>query len=94
MNDPIKVAQAELANVKDIMVQNIESVLERGERIDLLVNKTNDMSTSARAFRKRSTALRREMWWRDKKVMLAGIGIGLVSYFCLTVVIVVFYLLL
>ncbi|KAK4701383.1 hypothetical protein P7C70_g4847, partial [Phenoliferia sp. Uapishka_3] len=57
-NDPIKTAQAELNNVKDIMVKNIDAVLSRGERIELLVDKTDHMSTQARAFRKRSTQLR------------------------------------
>ncbi|KAL8280354.1 hypothetical protein RQP46_007271 [Phenoliferia psychrophenolica] len=68
--DPIKNAQAELANVKDIMVKNIDAVLSRGERIELLVDKTDHMSTQARAFRKRSTQLRRKMWWKNIKVMI------------------------
>ncbi|SRR5579859_6713671 len=48
----------EMNAVKDVMVQNIERVLERGERIDLLVNKTDHMNQTAFAFRQRSTALR------------------------------------
>ncbi|KAM0749490.1 synaptobrevin-domain-containing protein [Meredithblackwellia eburnea MCA 4105] len=69
-NDPIKVAQAELASVKDIMVKNIDAVLSRGERIELLVDKTDGLSTQARAFRKRSTQLRRKMWWKNIKVII------------------------
>lgn len=40
------------------MVKSIDAVLSRGERIELLVDKTDQMSTQARAFRKRSTVLR------------------------------------
>ncbi len=29
--------------VKDVMVENIEKVLQRGERIELLVGKTDDL---------------------------------------------------
>lgn len=29
--------------VKDVMVENIEKVLERGEKIELLVDKTDDL---------------------------------------------------
>jgi hypothetical protein len=36
----------------------IERVLERGERIELLVDKTDNLNQQAFAFRKRSTALR------------------------------------
>lgn len=40
------------------MEENIESVLRRGERIDLLVNKTDVLNSEARGFRKRSVGLR------------------------------------
>ena len=43
--------------------QNIEQVLERGERIDLLVDKTDRLGGSARDFRVRSRGLRRRMWY-------------------------------
>jgi vesicle-associated membrane protein 7 len=36
----------------------VERVLARGERIELLVNKTDNLNQQAFAFRKRSTALR------------------------------------
>jgi len=32
---------AQVNEVKDVMVENIEKVLERGERIELLVDKTD-----------------------------------------------------
>jgi vesicle-associated membrane protein 7 len=56
--DKGKEIRDEMNAVKDVMVQNIERVLERGERIDLLVNKTDHMNQTAFAFRQRSTALR------------------------------------
>ena len=56
--DKGKEVREEMNAVKDVMVQNIERVLERGERIDLLVNKTDHMNQTAFAFRQRSTALR------------------------------------
>jgi vesicle-associated membrane protein 7 len=56
--DKGKEIREELDAVKDVMTQNIERVLERGERIDLLVNKTDHMNLTAFAFRQRSTALR------------------------------------
>ena len=37
------------------------------------------MSTQARAFRKRSTQLRRKMWWKNVKVMILIGFSGLVS---------------
>lgn len=51
------------------MTQNIESILSRGERIELLVDKTGDMQAQAHAFRKRSQALRRRQWFKNVKLM-------------------------
>lgn len=68
--DPVKQAQEEIGGVKQIMVQNIEQILARGERIELLVDKTDNMSHQARAFRKRSQALRRRMWYKNVKLLI------------------------
>lgn len=59
----------EIDNVRGIMSQNIESLLERGERIDLLVDKTDRLGGSAHDFRVRSRGLRRKMWWKNVKLM-------------------------
>ena len=51
--DPDKVERVrdEVARVKDIMVTNIEALLDRGERLDLLVDKTDQLSSSAVTFK-------------------------------------------
>ena len=67
--DPVRQAQQEIDGTKQIMVQNIEAILSRGERIELLVDKTDQMSHNAKAFRKRSQALRRRMWWKNTKLI-------------------------
>lgn len=68
--DPLRHVQGEISQVKDVMVQNIERVLERGDRIDILVDKSNNLNNAAFAFRKRSTALKRQYWWRNQKLMI------------------------
>ncbi|KAJ2400091.1 hypothetical protein GGI23_002255 [Coemansia sp. RSA 2559] len=69
--DSIRNVQGEISQVKDVMVQNIERVLERGGRIDVLIDKTNNLNNAAFAFRKRSTAVKRQYWWRNQKLMAA-----------------------
>ncbi|CAG8452498.1 7072_t:CDS:2 [Paraglomus brasilianum] len=56
--DRIRQVHGEIEQVKDVMVHNIERVLERGERIELLVDKTDSLNQQAFAFKKRSTALK------------------------------------
>lgn len=67
--DSLSSARREIDNVKDIMTENIERVLERGERLDLLVDKTDRLGGSARDFRVRSKGLRRRMWWKNVRLM-------------------------
>jgi vesicle-associated membrane protein 7 len=68
--DVVAKAQREIDSVRGIMTENIERVLERGERIDLLVDKTAGLQTGAREFRVRSRGLRRRMWWKNTKLMI------------------------
>jgi vesicle-associated membrane protein 7 len=68
--DALRTAQREIDGVREIMTENIERVLERGERIDLLVDKTDRLGNSARDFRVRSRGLRRRMWWKNIKLMV------------------------
>ncbi|KAJ1030377.1 hypothetical protein NDA16_001286 [Ustilago loliicola] len=81
--DPIAQAKNELAGVKDIMTQNVEQILSRGERIELLMDRTDNAANQSMAFRRRAVGLRRQMWWKNVKVMgLAGFS-GLVLLFVL-----------
>ncbi|GAA5968584.1 hypothetical protein JCM11641_007686 [Rhodosporidiobolus odoratus] len=80
--DAIKAAQAELAATKDVLVKSVDAVLNRGERLEVLVDRTASMQSEARAFRKRATVLRRKMWYRNVKVLAAtGFAALMVLYF-------------
>ncbi|KAJ3573501.1 hypothetical protein NP233_g2393 [Leucocoprinus birnbaumii] len=75
--DELARAQSELNQVKDIMVQNVEQILSRGERIELLVDKTDAMAGQATAFRRGARSVRRQMWWKNKKVLGLSIVVAL-----------------
>ncbi|KAH7134607.1 synaptobrevin-domain-containing protein [Dactylonectria estremocensis] len=78
-DDAIGNAQREIDDVRGIMTKNIESLLERGERLDLLVDKTDRLGGSAREFRVRSRGLKRQMWWKNVKLMaLLGLVLFLI----------------
>lgn len=80
-DDAITNVQQDIDNVKGIMTQNIERVLERGERIDLLVDKTDRLGVGAHDFRVRSRGLKRQMWWKNAKLMvLLGVVIVFLIY--------------
>ncbi|GAW25999.1 putative vesicle-associated membrane protein 7 [Rosellinia necatrix] len=68
-DDALTNVRREIDDVRGIMTRNIEGLLERGERIDLLVDKTDRLGGSAREFRVRSRGLKRQMWWKNIKLM-------------------------
>lgn len=68
--------QSEIDDLKQIMVKNIDSLSERGERIELLVNKAEDLTNQSTQFQRQSRDLRRAMFWKNVKMYLLIGGIG------------------
>jgi vesicle-associated membrane protein 7 len=63
------------------MTENIERVLQRGEGITFLVDKTGRLEGSAQEFRIRARGMRRRMWWKNVKVMvLLGVVVVFLIY--------------
>jgi vesicle-associated membrane protein 7 len=61
---------SKLDDVKNIMVQNIDLVLERGEKLELLVDKTEQLQQQAFKFQRSSKQLKVAMIWRRVKLYL------------------------
>ncbi|MBA0852230.1 hypothetical protein Goshw_002814 [Gossypium schwendimanii] len=55
--------------IRSIMVENIEKILERGDRIELLVDKTATMQDGAFHFKKQSKRLRQALWMKNAKLL-------------------------
>ena len=73
--------RGQLNEVKDIMVENIEKVLQRGEKIEMLVDKTEALSNSAKRFQRSSKALKQVMWMKNVKMyLLIGLILGLIIW--------------
>ncbi|XP_078048250.1 vesicle-associated membrane protein 7 [Augochlora pura] len=66
--DVISKVHGELDELKDIMVQNIDSVAARGERLELLVNKTDRLTDNSVTFRITSRNLARSLFWKNVKI--------------------------
>ena len=61
---------SKLHDTKAIMVNNIEAILARGEKLDILVERTEVLSESSSQFAKSSRKLRDAMWWRRVKMYM------------------------
>jgi vesicle-associated membrane protein 4 len=71
------------------MRENIDKVLQRGESLDLLQNKTDDLAVSSRGFRRRANRVRKRMCWqaiRTRMWLIIAVVILLVVIIVLPVV--------
>ncbi|KAL8107556.1 hypothetical protein AgCh_024105 [Apium graveolens] len=67
--------KAQVSEVKGVMMENIEKVLDRGEKIELLVDKSENLHHQAQDFRTAGTQIRRKMWFQNMKIKLIVLGI-------------------
>ncbi|KAL3647331.1 hypothetical protein CASFOL_008299 [Castilleja foliolosa] len=70
--------KAQITEVKGIMMDNIEKVLDRGEKIELLVDKTENLQFQADSFQRQGRQLRRQMWLQNLRMKLMVGGVVLV----------------
>jgi len=47
-----------------VMRENINKVSQRGERLDSLQDKTDNLAVSAQGFRRGANRVRKQMWWK------------------------------
>ncbi|KAJ8606974.1 hypothetical protein CTAYLR_009278 [Chrysophaeum taylorii] len=74
--------KAKIDNTKDELVVAIENILERGEKIELLVDKTDQLTESAIRFQRTATNLKVNFYWKRLKVYLFVFFIlALVAFF-------------
>lgn len=75
--------QNDLDDLNRIMVKNIEQITNRGERLELLIDKTEDLAESSVTFQKSSRTLARSMFMKNLKLILLMIVIVLIILFFL-----------
>jgi len=77
-DDDLGQVHEKLQATKAVMSDSIEKVLERGEKIELLVDKTEHLHQHAFRFAKSSTQLKRSLRWREMKckIIAAAVTLG------------------
>ncbi|KIM80166.1 hypothetical protein PILCRDRAFT_822686 [Piloderma croceum F 1598] len=71
--------QAQIDDTVGIMRENITKVAERGERLDSLQDKTDNLAVSAQGFRRGANRVRKNMWWKDMKMrLIIGVAVTII----------------
>ena len=60
-----------MREVRMTMVDNIARVLERGEKLDDVLVKSDSLQSTANMFKRTATRLKNRMWWQNVKMWLA-----------------------
>lgn len=87
-NDKIGQILDTLDQTKNVMVENIENVLSRGEKLEVLVEKAEDLNDTAMTFQSKAKVLRNQMWWKNFRyscavfLIVAGIVYLIIAVTC------------
>ncbi|NWJ08337.1 VAMP8 protein, partial [Crypturellus undulatus] len=83
-SERVRELRSEVEGVKNIMTQNVERILARGENLDHLRNKTEDLEATSEHFKTTSQKVARRYWWKNVKLLLV---LGLVGAIILILII-------
>lgn len=73
--DQVKSLQSQVEGVKNIMTENVERILARGERLDDLMDKSEDLQAGAQNFKHTSQKVARHYWWKNVKLIVVMVVI-------------------
>ena len=67
------------------MRDNINKVNERGENLNSLQDKTDNLAVSAQGFRRGANQVRKRMWWKDVKMRMLII-VAIIILLCVIII--------
>jgi len=86
--DRLSTIRANLERAREVMIENIDRVIARGERIEILVSKTDFMTESAVSLRRSGSKVKRRLCWKNLAVSLiivvvvASIIVAVIMIWC------------
>ena len=66
----------------------MDKVIERGERIEILVKKSETLADQSYDMRVTSNKVKNKMWWKNKKVMIGIVAVIVVVLIVVIIIIV------
>merc|ERR1712232_524790 len=75
----IQDTQAQVQDVIGVMQDNVAKVIQRGDNLEDLSSRADSMQMNAREFQAQGTAIRKKMWWKNMKMMIAiGVTVAII----------------
>ncbi|PFH38731.1 putative vesicle-associated membrane protein [Besnoitia besnoiti] len=60
----------QIDGIHHVLIDNIDKILQRGERIDILVDQSERLNQESVQFRRQARRLKNALWWRNVRVCL------------------------
>ncbi|MEQ2233629.1 hypothetical protein ILYODFUR_023778 [Ilyodon furcidens] len=79
--DKIQVLKDQVDGVKNIMTQNVDRILARGERLEVIVGKSKDLQAVAQNFNRTTVKVSRSYWWKNVKLIAVIVVVMLIIVF-------------
>lgn len=74
-------ANEEVGEVRALMLDNINRIMNRGDKIDLLVDQTDRLQSSSHVFQKKAQSIKRKFWFQNFKfVIILSVIVALLLY--------------
>ncbi|XP_007495866.1 uncharacterized protein LOC103104909 isoform X2 [Monodelphis domestica] len=66
----ISALKSQVSDVKNSMTQNIDKMLRKEEKLNVLIDKTDNLQIATKSFQKTTTKMSKKMWWRNYKIII------------------------
>nr|XP_039262810.1 vesicle-associated membrane protein 4-like [Styela clava] len=78
-SEKVRQVQRQVGEVVGVMQTNIDKVLDRGERLEDLQDKSENLADTATDFNVRARRLQKRMWWKQMKMKIClGASLALI----------------
>lgn len=78
--DKLKDVRVQIAEVTDVMRDNVGRLLERGDQLDHLQDRSEGLATTSDQFRSSAGRLRRRAWWENTRGRLCVAGVAVLLF--------------
>ncbi|KAE8911144.1 hypothetical protein PF005_g9094 [Phytophthora fragariae] len=72
LETPMSQVRQKMERVKTLMIENVNQLMERGEKIELLVTRTTKLQQDAMKYEKSAKKLKNAYWWMNVKYWIYG----------------------
>jgi len=82
-NDKATFIRNQMKEAKEMYMEQINLLIERGEHIDILEDKTNTLAKESVVFRSKARAMKMRFFWKNIKLIVAIVIVALIALFLL-----------